>query len=208
MRAEPVSRPHAYHAEGVIWGDNWGDGVSALRYVDMLAGDVLQLREDGNVDRFHVGTVAAALRPRVGGGAVIGVERGFALARRTDLSDVTALPELWPADAEPRVRFNDGGCAPDGSFFMGSMAYDQTEGAASMWRLTPDGNTTQVFGNVTISNGLAWSPDGTRAYYNDTPTGMVQVFDWSAETGLTNRRPFVRIEGTPGHPDEIGRAHV
>jgi hypothetical protein len=47
--------------------------------VDMLAGDVLSLAADGTIDRRHVGNVAAVLRPRRQGGAVIGVERGFAL---------------------------------------------------------------------------------------------------------------------------------
>jgi hypothetical protein len=58
-----------------VWSDRW-DG---LRWVDMLAGDVLSLGGDGSIARRHVGTVAAAPRPRRGGGAAMGVERGFAL---------------------------------------------------------------------------------------------------------------------------------
>ena len=34
----------------------------------MFAGDVLTLREDGAVDRMHVGDVAAFVRPRASGG--------------------------------------------------------------------------------------------------------------------------------------------
>jgi hypothetical protein len=45
----------------------------------MLAGDVLALAADGAVDRRHVGSVAAAIRARRQGGAIIGVERGFAM---------------------------------------------------------------------------------------------------------------------------------
>lgn len=203
MKAEAVAKPHAYHGEGVVWGDDWGDGHAALRYVDMLAGDVLELRADGEVDRFHLGTIAAAQRPRVGGGAVVATERGFALTRDVDFRAIERTADLWPADADPRVRFNDGGCAPDGTLYMGSMAYAQTPGAASMWQLNAAHTTAKVFDDVTISNGICWSPDGTLAYYNDTATGMVQVFDWSADTGLTNRRPFVRIEEGQGHPDGL-----
>ena len=46
---------------------------------------------------------------------------------------------------------------------------------------------------VTISNGLEWSPDGSLAYYDDTATGRVDVFDYDADTGLTGRRPFVEL---------------
>ena len=118
MRAEQVTDPIAYHGEGPVWAASWGsaaEGVTAgggLRWVDMLAGDVLSLRTDGTVDRTHVGDVAAALRPRAGGGAVVAVERGFALI--SPEGELTTLPELWGADAG--IRMNEGGCDPDGRF--------------------------------------------------------------------------------------------
>jgi sugar lactone lactonase YvrE len=74
-RRPSKTEPVAYHAEGPVWSPNWG----GLRWVDMRAGDVLSLAADGTIGRRHVGEVAAALRPRRGGRAVIGVERGFAL---------------------------------------------------------------------------------------------------------------------------------
>ena len=78
MRVEQVTDPVAYHGEGPVWSERWG----GLRWVDMLDGDVLSLAADGAIERRHVGTVAAAIRPRRRGGAVIGVERGFALEER------------------------------------------------------------------------------------------------------------------------------
>ena len=96
---------------------------------------------------------------------------------------------------------NEGGCDPDGRFYCGSMAYDQSTGAGagSVYRLDPDGAVEVVLPRVTISNGLEWSPDGTLAYYNDTPTHEISVFDYSRATGLTNRRTFTRLpdDGTP-----------
>ena len=68
MRGEQVTDPVAHHGEGPVWSERWG----GLRWVDMLAGDVLSLRPDGTVERRHIGTIAAALRPRSRGGAVIG----------------------------------------------------------------------------------------------------------------------------------------
>ena len=194
MRAEQVTDPVAYHGEGPVWSMRWG----GLRWVDMLAGDVLSLRRDGAVDRQHVGTVAAALRPRSRAGAVIGVERGFAL-EEPDGTLIT-LAELW---TDPGVRMNEGGCDPDGRFYCGSMAYDKTPGAAALYRLDPDGSASVVLDGVTISNGIDWSPDGSRAYYNDTSTQRVQVFDYDRETGLTNRRTFVEVPDDDGRPDGL-----
>jgi sugar lactone lactonase YvrE len=184
MRAEQVTDPVAYHGEGPVWSERWG----GLRWVDMLAGDILSLR-GGNVERRHVGNVAAALRPRRGGGAVIAVERGFALEEPD--GTLTTLPELWTSSG---IRMNDGGCDPDGRFYAGSMAYDQAPGAASLYRLDPDGEVAVVLEGVTVSNGLDWSPDGSRMYYNDTATHQVAVFDYDDVGGLTARRVFVELE--------------
>jgi sugar lactone lactonase YvrE len=163
----------------------------------MMAGDVLSLASDGTVTRQHVGSVAAALRPRVGGGAVIGVERGFALQEAD--GSVTPLDPVWTTD---QIRMNDGGCDPDGGFYCGSMAYDKREGAASLYRLAPDGSVTVALTGVTISNGLEWSPDGSLAYYNDTATHAISVFDYDRDAGLTGRRPFVQLPDD-GNPDGL-----
>jgi hypothetical protein len=37
------------------------------------------------------------------------------------------------------MRINEGVCDPDGLFYCGSMAYDQRQGAASLYRMNPDG---------------------------------------------------------------------
>jgi sugar lactone lactonase YvrE len=160
---------------------------------------VLSMALDGSDDaisRRHVGTIAAALRPRRGGGAVIAVERGFVLEDAN--GDVTALPDLW---ADPTLRMNEGGCDPDGRFYCGSMGYDKGPGRGSVYRLDADATTSLVFGGSTISNGLAWSPDGSIAYYIDTPTRRVDMFDYAKDSGLTQRRTFVEITDTAGSPD-------
>ena len=194
MKAERLTGPVAYHGEGPVWAEGWG----GLRWVDMLAGDVLALRPDGGVERRHVGTIAAALRPRRGGGAVIGVERGFALEGPD--GTLSTLAELWTGTG---VRMNDGGCDPDGRFYCGSMAYDKTPEAGALYRLDADGSTLVVLDGVTISNGLEWSPDGTRAYYNDTETHRVDVFDYDRDAGLVNRRVFATVAPGDGRPDGL-----
>lgn len=191
MQAEQITDPITYHGEGPVWSPSWG----GLRWVDMLAGDVLTLRDE-SVDRMNVGTVAAAVRPREGGGAVSGVERGFALEAPD--GTITHLPEVW---SDPSIRMNEGGCDPEGRFWCGSMAYDQTPGAASIYRLDPDGNVDVMLRDVTVSNGIEWSPDGSRVYYNDTATFQVAIFDYSPKSGLSNRRVFADLGD--GRPDGL-----
>jgi sugar lactone lactonase YvrE len=162
----------------------------------MLAGDLMTLRPDCSVDRLHVAEVAAFVRPRTGGGYVVGTERGIALADGPD--DVpTTRHELW---SDTGVRMNEGGCDPAGNLYAGSMPYDKTPGAARLYRITPSGEVSVVLPAVTTSNGIDFSPDGTRAYYNDTQTGGTDVFD-VVDGELTDRRLFHHGDG--GRPDGL-----
>lgn len=194
MRAEQITEPVAYHAEGPVWSERWG----GLRWLDMLAGDILSLTESGEIKRRHVGDVVAAIRPRSQGGAVIGIERGFALE---DVDGtLRRLDELWTNE---QVRMNEGSCDPDGRFYCGSMSRDKRPGAGTLYRLDPDLSVRVVLDNVTISNGLEWSRDGSRAYYNDTATYSVSVFDYDSSAGLNNRRVFVDLSAEGKRPDGL-----
>ena len=195
--AQQLTGPEAVHAEGPVWSPDWG----GLRWVDMLVGDVLHLDEStGQVRRWHVGTVAAALRPRLTGGAIIATERDFVLADAVD----GPVRSIADGITMPGVRFNDGACDPPGNFYCGTMAYDETPGAGALFRIGADDyQVQQVLGDITISNGLAWSANGARAHYVDTPTGKIDVFDYDVADGLTDRRPFVTIDEADGFPDGL-----
>lgn len=192
MRPEQVTDALAHHGESPVW-----DGVRLL-WVDMLRGEVLALRPDhGVVERAHVGDIAACVVPRTNGGWAIATERGFTLLD----GPVERLPEIW---SDPNVRMNDGGCDPQGRFYCGSMAYDAAPGRGALYRLDADRSVHVVLKDVTISNGLGWSPDGTQVYYVDSPTHRIDVFDFDGETGtLSARRTLVSIPQEAGMPDGL-----
>jgi sugar lactone lactonase YvrE len=189
LEAERLTDVITHHGEGPVWSV----AENRLEFVDMLAGVVVRLYpETGLHDRLEVGSVAAALRPRATGGWVVATERSFVLIE-VDGSR-TELPEVWTDDT---IRFNDGGCDPDGRFYCGTMGYASQEGRGTLYRLNIDHTVDRIFGDVTVSNGFAFSPDGTRAYYIDTPTGRVDVFAYE-DGELSDRRPCVP---SAGHPD-------
>lgn len=158
-----LEAPLCEHGEGPAWDPAAG----VLYWVDMLAGRLLSLDPaTGTVVQRRVGTVAAAVRPRAGGGLVLALERQFAL-----LDPGAGAPRLFdPVWEDPSIRFNDGGCDRRGRFYCGSMAYGkdgELPPAGSLYRLDPDGTTTVVISGVTISNGIVWTPDGGTCYYID-----------------------------------------
>lgn len=190
LTADRVTDVITHHGEGPAWDPD----RQRLHLVDMMAGAVVTLNPGtGKHTRLDIGSkVAAALRPRAGGGMVVAVERGFTLVDPD--GTLHPQPELW---SDAQVRMNDGGTDPDGRFYCGTMAYDAAPGAGSFWRLDTDLSTHELFTDVTISNGFAFSPDGTAAFYIDTPTGRVDVFDYAGGE-LVNRRTAV---AAAGHPD-------
>jgi sugar lactone lactonase YvrE len=194
VRAVQATERCTYHGEGPFWDPR----VDRLLFVDMLAGAVLEWDLAGPIRRHPVGRVAAVIRARARGGYVLALEQGFALAG--DGLDV--VETLAPVLTDERLRLNEGGCDPQGRFYCGSMAYAETPGHGTLYRLSPDRSVDIVLTGVGISNGLQWSRDGATAFYVDSLTGRVDAFDFDGETGaFSNRRPFVTIDGAAGFPD-------
>lgn len=195
MKAEQVTGPVTWHGEGPFW-DRVG---RRMLVVDMLAGAVVDLASLERPERYDVGSpVAAVIRRRSAGGFVVATEHGFSLFDE-HFSLERRLPDVLD---DPGIRLNEGGCDPHGRFYCGAMAYDESPGAASLYRLDPDGSVSVALTDVTISNGLQWSRDGALAYYIDTPTRRVDVFDVDSVDGsFHNRRAFAafgdEVDGAP-----------
>ncbi len=79
---------------------------------------------------------------------------------------------------------------------------DFAPGAGSLYRLDTDLSVHRVLGDVTVSNGLAWSFDRRTLYYIDSPTRVVSAFDYDDEAGtITGRRVAVTVPEELGSPD-------
>jgi len=193
-RAEQLTGPVVAHGESPVWSTDWG----GLRFVDLMAGDVVRLAGDV-VERWHVGTRACAIRPRRDGGLVVALERGFALAGDWG-GPLEELGELW---ADPGVRFNDGGCDPDGGFLCASTPYSFSGSEGVMYRLRPDRAVERLFAGLGVSNGLEWTADGDGAFYTDSVTGRIDRFDYDPTNGLHDRRPFAVLPDDAGYPDGL-----
>lgn len=194
LAAQAWSEVVTTHGEGPCWDP----AVDALRCVDLLAGELLTFDDDAVPVRRRYDDVVAAWRPRADGGLVLGTERGFALIDAD--GEVGHQVGAWD---DPSVRMNDGACDPAGRFYCGSMAYDTATGRGTLWRLDPDRSVRAVLRDVTISNGLSWRPDGSSAYYVDTPTQRVDrlVVDHRGE--IAAREPFVTVDPADGAPDGL-----
>lgn len=102
----------------------------------------------------------------------------------------------------PRNRFNDGKCAPNGSFIVGSMDMDERAPNGALYQVRSNASPEILLEKNTISNGIAWSPDQKVIYTIDTPTMLVMAHDFNPVTGaLENPHVAIRIPAGIGFPD-------
>ena len=178
-------------AEGPVWT---GD---ALWWVDIDVGRLHHTDPDSGVDEvIEVGEPVGAVIPRAGGGAVLGVRDGVALLDADGREQQRLLIEADDGES----RMNDAKCDPAGRLFTGTMTHDHRR--SSLYRVDPDGTVTTVLTGLGISNGLGWSPDGTRMYFIDTPALRVDVMVYDVATAAVGeRRPLVHVAEGEGFPD-------
>lgn len=180
--------------EGPVWDSRSG----RLAWVDILGRRIhLTDPRTGDTESVEVPLDVGAIAPRAAGGFVAALQDGFWVVGDGPIRRIATIPE-----ARPGLRFNDGKCDPRGRFWAGTMAYDEAEGAACLYRLDMDGSVRRVLDGVTISNGLAWSHDGGTMYYIDSPTQRIDAFSFSPDTGeIADRRTIVEIPAELGSPD-------
>jgi sugar lactone lactonase YvrE len=118
------------------------------------------------------------------------------LAMGQDLVTLSEEGDLRPVASLPTGstgRFNDGKPDAMGRFWIGTAT---AEGAwdCGLWRFAAGQGFAEMAPGVSMSNGLGWSPDGSRMYYVDSMTHRVDVFDYDATTGaVSGRTPWVTL---------------
>ncbi|HRN28244.1 MAG TPA: SMP-30/gluconolactonase/LRE family protein [Terrimesophilobacter sp.] len=192
--ATPFSAPVTYHGEGAVWAHSWG----GLRCVDMLHGDVLHFDAHGIATRHHLGTIAAMIRPATPGVSLVARESDVVLWEESSGRLTTVANNLVPDGG----RLNEGTCTPQGELLIGSLAQEFKQDGGRLMKVSPFGAAV-VLPSVTVSNGIGFSPDGTCAYYVDSPTYRLDVFTVTESGDLIERRPLAEFDPARGAPDGL-----
>ncbi|RIK31411.1 MAG: SMP-30/gluconolaconase/LRE domain protein [Anaerolineae bacterium] len=190
MNVELMFDAKAALGEGPVWDER----TQTLYWVDILNKRIYANGDSlAELDEF-----IGCLAPRVRGGLILAKRFSF---WTFDLSATSSTFLAAPTDEPATNRFNDGKCDPRGRFLAGTMNLNEKDSTGSLYSF--DGESiAKLLSNVTISNGLTWSPDGKTFYYIDTPTRVVQAFDYDLDTGaIASPRVAVTIPASLGWPD-------
>lgn len=169
------------------------------------AGLVLEGRLDGDAlavtARHELGGTVGAVVPAADVSLLVAAADVFALVRPD--GEVLRGPRVLPTGVDS--RFNDAAVDPAGRFLAGAMAEDGREGDERLYRLDADGAVSVVDEGFTISNGIAWSPDGATMYHADSGPGVVWRRPYDVATGDVGPREEWLAFGGPagGVPDGL-----
>ncbi|MBW4460830.1 MAG: SMP-30/gluconolactonase/LRE family protein [Nodosilinea sp. WJT8-NPBG4] len=181
-----LSTQNVLHARARLGeGPLWDGDKQVLYWVDILNHRV-HVFEPSSGDDCHwdVGDVGSAMA------LMAGEKLLLAMGDRITNLDLTSgkveTLHTFEFDA-PSTRFNDGKCDPQGRFWIGSMSPDYP-GHAALYRYDPDGSVRTMETELTISNGLGWSPDGHTFYLTDSPQRKIFAYRFDGATGEISDR--------------------
>ena len=197
---------HCTLGEGTVWCERtqrllWTDIERSLLHALTPGPGVGRHRQWAMPDR--VGSFALTAEPDR---LLLGLAGGVALF---DLASGTLGP-LQPVEAdEPRTRINDGHADRQGRFVFGTFNQQGHEAVGHFWRV--DGRGADAarplplerlpLPAIAVANGTAFSPDGTKMFFTDSPTRTLWCVDYAAGGPLGTPRIFARIAAADGFPD-------
>ena len=181
----PVIQPLPVEASLLGESPFWHPDERALWWCDIPGRGLHRYHPATGAHRaWHFDTDVACAAPLAGGDLLLGMRDGLwrfnpASGQRTAL----ASPPYNPA----QERFNDGKADPQGRFWVGTIYEPRTPAQAALYCLA-NGRLERRAGDVTVSNGLAFSPDGRTLYWSDTKAHTVFAFDFDGQDGSLSRQ--------------------
>lgn len=169
----------------------WHPDEGALYWVD-IPGCALHrwVQASGRHTQWDLGCEPGACAPLPGGALLLAMRDGLwrfdpASGQRERL----ACPPYDPAEQ----RFNDGKADPQGRFWVSTLFEPRSRPAAALYRFAA-GKLDRMAADITVGNGLAWSPDGRTMLWTDTTPHRIWAFDFDASDGsLSRQRVFAEF---------------
>jgi sugar lactone lactonase YvrE len=180
-------------------GPSWDARKGVLYWVDIPKGQIHIYDAVHDIDRSISirGYVSCVVPCMSDDDVIVTFQHGFCKlnTRTADFSLISEIEQNLPSN-----RFNDGKCDTRGRLWAGTMDMKEKEATGALYRLEGS-RVKRMLSNVTISNGMGWSPDDATMYYIDTPSRMISTFDYDIDRGLIGRRrtpfDFSSQEGLP-----------
>jgi sugar lactone lactonase YvrE len=194
---------HILEVRNVIGeGPVWHSQEESLYWVNFVEQyQILRLSlPTRHLEVFETGIPVMALGIRKAGGFITATAQGIAT---WDSARKTFEPVCDPLAGRDGVRFNDAATDSRGRFWVGSMnKVDPNAPDGELFCIQGDGSYEVKDRNLTVSNGMGWSPDRKILYFTDSFRYSIYAYDYDEAAGtIANRRTFVQTSSEGGIPD-------
>jgi sugar lactone lactonase YvrE len=178
-------------------GPIWSPQTNCVTWTDITQNKFHTADLDtGATQTFSAPSMLGAIAHTRGGDYIAATQEGFAHVSID--GKFSALHSFLAAD----MRMNDGKVDPVGRFWAGSLALTFEKNRGSLYVLEKDGSYLSVLDNLTLSNGMGWSPDSNFFYYIDSIPGVLKRFDYEAVHGrISNPVDLITFDTSKGIPD-------
>lgn len=182
--------------EGTVWDAK----RKVICWIDILNGEIHEYEPEQKTHKtIPVHQMIGSLAVCTNGNFIAALQNGVAFIDKIS-GEIKMIAD--PESHLPNSRFNEGKCDPAGRFWAGTMSLSEELNAGSVYVVEKDLSITKRIGNVTISNGMAWSVDHQTFYFIDTPTFEVVAYDYDKSTGqIINKKTVIEIPKEDGYPD-------
>ena len=193
MNIRAISEVTSDLGEGPIWSAD----TNSVTWTDITQNTFHTADIDtGKTMSFGVPSMVGAIAHSKDGGYIAATQKGF--ARIGVDGKYSPLHSFLPDD----MRMNDGKVDPSGRFWAGSMALSFERGRGSLYVLEKDNSYRSILDDITLSNGMGWSPDAQYFYYIDSVPGVLKRFDYDLYTGhISNPKDLITFDSSSGIPD-------
>ncbi|CAD5370163.1 6-deoxy-6-sulfogluconolactonase [Rubrivivax sp. A210] len=96
-------------------------------------------------------------------------------------------PLAEPPYQPQEERFNDGKADAQGRLWVSTLYEPRQPPRAALYRWAA-GKLARMAGDITVGNGLAFSPDGATMYWSDTTSHRIFAFDFDGAEGTISRQ--------------------
>jgi sugar lactone lactonase YvrE len=182
--------------EGAIWDYKY----NRLLWIDTQGSVFIFTPSDGKNREIKLGKLVGTVVPYQQNSVIVALEDGiYELDLETEKLTFICQPE------NPLIKtnkYNDGKCDSKGRLWVGTMDINTEQGRGGFYCVNGNGEYQKILKNVSISNGVCWSLDNKKMYYQDSPLRTVSAFDFDIDKGsISEREEIIKLPKGVGDPD-------
>jgi len=187
---EIICKKRCVIGEGPVWNEK----ENLLYFVNAAEKELLKL----DIDSGRLKT----RKVKVGCNALCFDLRGRLIVSREDgvfiLNEDDSVQTLYDTSKYSIINANDMKVGPDKRIYVGTISgrklktSDKLDG--KLFSIDKSGEVKLLLDGLAVSNGMAWSSNGSKFYHTDSVTGIIKEYDFDKVSGsilYTGRKVFL-----------------